>query len=151
MNDSDKSKSELIAELQRQRECCAELEGLLGDYESIKRSLAEHEQRCCDLMEHTSDVIYTADLDGVITSVNKAAKSVFDADPEEMVGESFAKWIPEEKLAEVQGFQEKVLRGESVTEEVSVVDRHGATRIVELTAIPLYKDGKLVGLSLIHI
>src|SRR5271154_7447744 len=96
--------------------------------ESAKR-LAE----LAAIVASSDDVILSKDLDGTITSWNDAATRVFGYSPEEMIGASILKLIPEHLHSDEKTIIENVRAGR---------------RIEHFETVRLAKDGRLIDVSL---
>jgi len=108
-------------------------------------ALLESENRYRDLIEGLSDVIYTTNAEGIVTSVNKAEKVVFGRDTTEIVGRHFtSSLMPKSVLAAIAGFK-RVLAGESITIETVALHKNGKPLNIELSCTPIIRDGVVVG------
>ena len=124
------------------------VEGVITDITDRKKAeaaLKESEAKYRDLVEEMTDVIYTVDAEGIVTSVSKAEKAVFGRDPAEVVGRHFTGAVQPECRADVMAAFERVLGGESITMETAALDKDGKLLYIELSSIPIIKDGVVVG------
>ena len=79
-----------------------------------ERDLIE-QSRLAAIVESANDAIISFDLEGVITSWNKAADRLFDYSPTEAIGKKVYDLItPDEFLPEVEPFLRKMRRGEFI-------------------------------------
>src|SRR5262249_37495817 len=85
----------------------------ITDQISTAEALRESEERYRDLFENANDVIYTQDLQGRITSVNRRAEEVFGYSLAECLGRSSAEWVPAEYLPRMQEALRQKLAGEA--------------------------------------
>jgi PAS domain S-box-containing protein len=108
-------------------------------------ALRQSEGKYKDLVERMTDVIYTVDTSGKVTSVNKACEVTFGWQAEEVVGKSFTELIAKEQVPEIFSRFERVLSGERAFVETIAFDKAGNTRDVEVSSIPITKNGKVVG------
>ena len=101
------------------------------------------------IVESSDDAIVTKDLNGVITSWNRGAQSVFGYTAEEAVGQPVTMLIPEERIDEEPGILARVRNGEKVDHYETVRRRKDGTLIdVSLTISPLRNAaGEVVGAS----
>jgi PAS domain S-box-containing protein len=117
----------------------------LTKHKQAREKLKESEQRYKEIVEETLDVIYTLDMAGNVTSVNKAGKAMFGREREEVIGRNFTEWIPkEEQPAAVTAFK-RILGGEKITTETILIDKDGNPHNVEFSSTPIIKAGKVVG------
>ena len=125
--------------------------GLIGvarditDRKKAEASLKESEAKYRDLVEEMTDVIYTLDAQGNVTSVNKAGKAMFGREPQEVIGKTFANWIPPDKLPDAMAVFKRILGGEKITAETVMLDKNGRPHHVEFSSTPIIKDGVVVG------
>jgi len=123
-------------------------EGIVQDIterKKVEATLKESEAKYRDLVEGLTDVIYTTDAEGTITSVNKAEKGVFGWDATEIVGRHFTgSLVPESVPEAIAGFK-RVLAGESIAVEMVALDKNGQPVNIELSCTPIIRDGIVVG------
>ncbi|UCG48866.1 MAG: PAS domain S-box protein, partial [Phycisphaerales bacterium] len=109
--------------------------------DSLRQSVCEYR----DLMEEMTDLVYTIDTEGRMTSVNKAVKTLFGLEPEDVIGRKFDNWIPQEELQNAVSVFKRVLDGAKITAETVVVMPDGSRYNVELSSTPIIRDGATVG------
>jgi PAS domain S-box-containing protein len=85
------------------------------------------------IVASSDDVIVSKDLNGIITSWNDAATRVFGYSPEEMIGSSVLKLIPEHLHSDEKTIIENIRAGR---------------RIEHFETVRLAKDGRLIDVSL---
>jgi PAS domain S-box-containing protein len=127
-------------------------EGYLNAYgvditerKKAEASLRESEAKYRDLVEEMTDAIYTLDAQGNVTSINKAGKAMFGREPQEVIGKTFANWIPPDKLPDAMAVFKRILGGEKITAETVMLDKNGRPHHVEFSSTPIIKDGVVVG------
>jgi len=74
--------------------------------------LKKSERQYRDLVETSSDVIWSLDENAIITFVNQAAKTVYGYDPEEMIGCPFTDFVSDEQAINDMAAFRTVLAGE---------------------------------------
>ncbi len=100
------------------------------------------------LLETSAGAVVTINSDGIITTFNPAAESIFDHDAREMVGRHFTDLFPTHKTN--RGLTEMILRGiekemPSSLENVTVMTDKGKTLAMKIrTALLGGKEGKLL-------
>ncbi|MGP0090304.1 MAG: PAS domain S-box protein [Xanthobacteraceae bacterium] len=101
------------------------------------------------LVESSDDAIIGKTLNGIITSWNKAAETIFGYAAGEACGKSVTMLIPSERIREEAAILERIRRGERVDHFESVRRRKdGGDVIVSLTISPvLDRRGQIVGAS----
>ena len=98
-------------------------------------------------MESSEDAIIGKNLDGTITSWNKAAERLFGYSAADVLGKPVSVLIPPESTDEMLAILERVRRGEQVHHFETVQVRKDGTRVdVSLSVSPV-KDsqGRVVG------
>jgi PAS domain S-box-containing protein len=115
-------------------------------------ALRESEQglrRLASIVESSDDAIVSKNLDGVITSWNKAAERVFGYTAEEAVGKSVTILIPPERQDEEPVILERIRRGERIDHYETIRQRKDGSLIsISLTVSPVKNaQGKIVGAS----
>jgi diguanylate cyclase (GGDEF)-like protein/PAS domain S-box-containing protein len=110
-----------------------------------EEALRESEEQFRSIQESALDAIVTMNADGIITSWNPQADSIFGWTREEAVGRLLADVVIPERFREkhqhgLDGFM-KTGEGPIINErtEVTAVDRAGREFPVELAVVPLYR------------
>ena len=101
------------------------------------------------LVESSDDAIISKDLNGIVTSWNRAAERVFGYTAGEMIGQSITKLIPTDRLSEETEVLTRIRAGESV-DHFETIRRHknGTLIPISLTVSPIRApDGTIVGAS----
>jgi PAS domain S-box-containing protein len=95
------------------------------------------------------DAILTIDLDGTITSWNKAAERLYGYSIEEAIGKPITMLTPPNRYDEGPAILERIKRGERIEHYDTVLQRrHGSLINVSLTVSPVRNaQGKIIGAS----
>jgi len=107
-----------------------DITGILGIFWDIterkrtEQALQASENKYRELVEEMTDVIYTLDTKGNVTSVNKAGKTMFGREPEEVLGKSFTKLIQQEHLPDAMAAFKRILGGEQISAETVLLDKN---------------------------
>ena len=104
-----------------------------GRTEEQLRENAKRLGELAAIVASSEDVIISKDLNGIITSWNNAATRVFGYSPEEMIGTSILKLIPENLHSDEKTIIENIRAGR---------------RIEHFETVRLTKDGRLIDVSL---
>jgi PAS domain S-box-containing protein len=106
-------------------------------------------QRLASIVESSSDAILGKDLDGVITSWNRAAERIFGYSAEEVVGRPVTVLIPPEGHDEEVAILEQIRRGERIDHYETVrIRKDGSPVDLSLTVSPIRNaQGRIVGAS----
>jgi PAS domain S-box-containing protein len=105
--------------------------------------------RLSAIVESSDDAIVSKDLNGIVTSWNRAAERMFGYTAEEMIGRSITTIIPEARLGEADYVLDCVRRGVGV-DHYQTERRHKDGHLVEvsLTVSPVRTpDGRIIGAS----
>ncbi len=119
-----------------------EAEGKLRESERLGRWLAA-------IVESSDDAIVSKDMNGLITSWNRAAERIFGYTAAQAIGRSVRLIIPEDRMAEEDEVIERVRQGELVEHFETTRRRKDGTLIpISLTVSPIRdKDGAIAGAS----
>ena len=117
--------------------------------EEWTRASAKHLGELAAIVASSDDVILSKDLNGTITSWNDAATRVFGYSPEEMIGASILKLIPEHLHADEKTILENVRAGRRIEHFETVRRAKDGTLIeVSLTVSPIKdEEGRVIGAS----
>lgn len=101
------------------------------------------------IVQSSDDAIVSKDLNGVVTSWNRAAERIFGYSAEEMVGQPILTIIPPDRLDEEPRILERIRRGERVDHFETIRRRKDGTLInVSVTISPVRNaSGKIIGAS----
>jgi PAS domain S-box-containing protein len=101
------------------------------------------------IVESSDDAIISKDLEGVITSWNRAAQRLFGYTAEEAVGRSVTMIIPTDRLDEEPVILQRVRRGERIDHYETIRQRKDGTLVdISLTVSPIKNEkGEVVGAS----
>jgi len=101
------------------------------------------------IIDSSDDVILSKDLNGIITSWNTAAVRVFGYAPEEIIGTSILKLIPEHLQSDEKIIIENIRNGRRIEHFETVrLTKDGRLLDVSLTVSPIKDpDGKVIGAS----
>jgi PAS domain S-box-containing protein len=99
------------------------------------------------IVDSSDDAIVSKDLNGIITSWNRAAQQIFGYTPEEIIGQSILRLIPDELHPEEFEILRKLRAGERIDHYETVRVRKGGERFpISVTISPLKNhEGRVVG------
>jgi len=128
--------------------------GVLVDIDLRKRdeaALAESEEKHRRIFEQTSDLIFTADLDQVITACNPAAAEAIGLSQKEAVGRNISDFISADDLELTRRMlREKLERGGTTRYELRVHKTNGEWRYWEINSgLTFDGAGEPVGLHVV--
>ena len=119
----------------------------IEDRKALETRIAKSEENFKDLIEGADDAICTADLEGRLTSVNRATERMSGRSRDEILGKPFADFVASEYHETLKQMTQMKLDGrESTVCEVEIVDTHGTRIPVELNTRLRFKDGRPIGI-----
>jgi PAS domain S-box-containing protein len=115
------------------------------------RQAEETVSKLASIVTFSNDAIVGKTLDGVVTSWNPAAESIYGYSAQEMVGQSISQSIPPERREEFAGIMESLRQGRKVDHfETTRLRKDGQTIHVSLSINPVRDSaGKIAGASTI--
>jgi PAS domain S-box-containing protein len=116
---------------------------------SERRRLEEQQALFASLVNSSGDAILSKTLDGVITSWNRGAQTLFGYTAAEAIGENIMILVPPELRGEEVAIRARLRQGEIVeTFETRRVRKDGSIANITITASPIRNaDGVVVGAS----
>lgn len=114
------------------------------------RKKAEHSSRwLAAIVESSDEAIVSKDLDGIVTSWNAGAESLFGYSADEIIGKPVTVIIPPDLLEEEARILDRIRRGERVEPYETVrLRREGNLVDIWLTVSPIKGvDGEIIGAS----
>jgi PAS domain S-box-containing protein len=130
---------ERLAEVDAQlaRETTARLE--------IEEALREAEQSGLELVENLSEVIYTVDLDGLVTYISPAIEGFIGYHPSEVIGRHFREFTHPEDLPRLTNNFGQLLSGQPSADECRLVTKSGEIRWTRTSSQPALAGDQVVG------
>jgi PAS domain S-box-containing protein len=111
-------------------------------------ALEASEARYRALVEQASDIIYTLDVSGNITSINQAAEEVLGYSHDELLHMSMRDVLRPDDLAQAQTMmQRKVVDRETTRYVMDLIRKDGQTRTLEFNSRLELRDGQPVGVQ----
>jgi PAS domain S-box-containing protein len=120
----------------------------ITDRKRAENALRESEEQYRDLFENANDLIYTHDLSGRFTSLNKAAEQITGYTEEEACAfDSFDIVAPEYRELAQDMVSRKLVGEEATRYEIEVIAKDGHRVPLELSSRLILKDGKPIGVQ----
>jgi PAS domain S-box-containing protein len=139
MNDTDKAKPQLVAELAALRQRVARLEAQAAAYKQTEHTL----RRYASAVQMSSDSLVITDLTGQILEVNATTLSMYGTDnPADLIGQSAFELIaPEDRERAFAGMTETLEKGLVRNREYRIICKDGSTMPVEMS-VGIIKDAE---------
>jgi two-component system cell cycle sensor histidine kinase/response regulator CckA len=112
MKNEEKTKEQLVNELEKLCQRIAKLERSQAEFQGIKEALRQSEEKYRRVIEACPDPIVAYDVEGKVIYLNPAFTRVFGWTAEELLGKK-TDYVPEENWPETQMMIDGVLAGES--------------------------------------
>jgi PAS domain S-box-containing protein len=106
-------------------------------------------RRLASIVESSDDAIVSKDLNGIVTSWNRASERMFGYSADEMIGQSIRRIIPADRQSEEDDVVAQIRRGEKVDHFETIRQRKDGSLIpISLTVSPIRDErGVVVGAS----
>jgi two-component system, sensor histidine kinase and response regulator len=135
----------------RTAELASAIAGLIAKAEDEQQTvvaLRESEERYRDLIENAHDIIYTHDLEGNYTSVNKATERISGYTVEESLRMNVAQVIAPEYLGiAAESVARKTVENQPTAYEIEIIAKDGRRVSLEVNSRLTYQDGNPVGVQ----
>ena len=92
----------------------------ITEQKKAKERLSQSEEKYRTLMENLNDVIFTLDAEGCFSYVSPVVERIAGFKPEEMIGQSFSKFVPPEDVPALYERLKQALDGNIKTIELQV-------------------------------
>jgi len=112
----------------------------------ILRELRESEDRYRNLVENLDDVVFSLGVDAKLTYVSPSIAR-YGYKPEEVVGESFDRYVHPDDLEDLKGSLARTLDGQGAPHVFRALDREGNVRFARTTSRVVLSEGQAVGVT----
>jgi len=112
------------------------------------KTLRASEERYRELFENASDLVFTTDMQGHLTSLNKVAEQTLGYSREEATQKALRQLVDAKHWERVERCFERLLRGESTVQfEVEIMTKDGQRANLEVKPRLIFRDGQPVGVQ----
>ena len=112
----------------------------------LEEELVKSEALYRDLVENITEVIYSLDDSGVITYVSPAIEKVLGYSPEQLIGESFDRFILPEDLNRARKNISNLIGGETTRRsEYRAENSSGEVRWMRVSSLPIMDEDRVSG------
>jgi diguanylate cyclase (GGDEF)-like protein/PAS domain S-box-containing protein len=120
----------------------------ITEWKRSQEALKESESRFRDLFENANDLIYTHDLQGKFTSLNRAGERITGYSRDEALTMHISEVVAPEYLAYAQRMTLRKLEGEVPSSyELEIIAKDGKRVMLELSTRLIYQNEKPVGVQ----
>ncbi len=120
----------------------------LAERDRVADTVRESEERYRDLFENASDIIYSHDLHGNMTSFSRAGEQILGYSRDEMMQKNITQILAPRSAELARSMTaRKVAQGGRTTYELEAIARDGHLVCVEINSRLILKDGKPVGVQ----
>ena len=126
----------------------ARVRKILTERERAEAAVIESEERYRELVENANDIVFSLDLTGKVTSINKTVESLTGYSQAEFLQMSMADFMTPDSVKAAQIMTQRKLAGEERTcYEVDVIAKDGHTFTMEISSRLSISDGKPSGIQ----
>ncbi len=124
------------------------IQGMFWDVTEQNDAMRASEARYRELFENANDLVYTADLHGLFTSINRAGEEITAYSREELIGRNMSVLIAPEHLELAREMtRRKIATHEKTTYEIEIVAKDGRQVPVEVASRLVFDKSKPVAIQ----
>jgi PAS domain S-box-containing protein len=120
----------------------------VNDWKAALEALRDSEERYRELFENASDIVYTTDLTGRLTSLNRVAEQIMGYSRDEALQINFGQLMDGKNIARLDRAIEQLYVGGSAPNlEIEITAKDGRRVMLEVKPRLICKDGKVIGVQ----
>ncbi|MCE7962387.1 MAG: PAS domain S-box protein [Acidobacteria bacterium ACB1] len=120
----------------------------ITDSRRAEEALRDSEARYRDLIENANDLIYTHDMDGYFTSLNRAGELVSGYSREELLKMHYTDIVAPEFLEAASNMAPRMSENDKPTMyEIEIIAKNGSRVTLEVSTRMMYADGVPIGVQ----
>ena len=118
------------------------------ELERAEKAAQRCKQRFHDLFENSKDILFTLDLDGNITSLNKSGEEVMGLSRSEALQNNIKSLVAPEHHGVCREMMQRILNEEALPHfEIQMIRKDGQRVVLEASARPIQSSGKKEGVQ----
>ncbi|SEM10212.1 PAS domain S-box-containing protein [Mesobacillus persicus] len=117
----------------------------ITEQKRIEKELEENKQRYQSLFFSNPDLVYSLDLEGVITNINPSVQRLIGYSPEQIIGENFRLFVNDQSLCHTEARFKETMKGIPQTYETGLFHKNGQTGFFHITNLPIIVNNQIVG------
>lgn len=110
-----------------------------------QEALAESEERYRTIIEHSKDVVWSLNKDGLFTFINKQAENVTGYRISDFIGKSFLPLLNRDDIPRMMEIFQKTLSGKMSQYELTIKRRDGSDLTLFVNSTAYYSKGEITG------
>jgi len=148
MKDKNKTKEQLVSELEKLRQRNTELETLEVRQRQERETLLEGLEQFRSLVESTSDFIWEVNQNGIFTYISPKIRELLGYEPGEIKGKTPFDFMPPDEAERISAAFKAIVEARKPIERLENVNLHkdGRQVVLETSGVPIIgADGNLLG------
>jgi two-component system sensor histidine kinase DegS len=119
----------------------------ISGYRETNVALQASEERYRELFENANDIVFTADAEGRLTSINRAGERLTGYRRDDPPPNPLNLLAMEHLEEAARMFDHLMTGGDPLTHEFEILSKEGHPLIVEVSARPILNGGKVIGIQ----